>query len=165
MFWINDCFKVPYLRSFGNLFTIFHRSNDFKVSPVEDVDKGELEECCKNKAEAWSHPNVNGLNIRDFRKSCSSSRSLGGQGEDGEDSQGYPGGYCRDVKVKRHPGEKDNQNAGYVNLDEVVTNISFKVEVHEQTGEITWKRIKTSSMNSNIRPYIEVIFEKLIRLW
>ena len=134
---MSELFQISYLRGFGSLFSIFHRSNDFEVSPVEDVDKGEFKESSKNKTEAWSHPNINGLHVRDFRKGCCSSWSLGRERKHGEDTQGYTGGYCRDIQIKRHPGEKNNQDAWNVDLDKVITNISFKVEADVQTSEIT----------------------------
>ena len=68
-------------------------------------------------------------------------------------TQGYTSRYGALIQPEGHPGDDDQHTAGYVNLDEIVAELSFEEQIHLQTAVLPCRATRKSRRAGYIYVY------------
>ncbi len=117
------------------LFLRLHFVCGFFVPPSKHVNNAVFDERAKHKHETGRHPDVYGLNVGDTGETRHDTRRLRCHGEHGQQPQGDASRDSVNVDPERHPGEYDDEDAGYERLDQVIIELPSEMQLSEPTGE------------------------------
>ncbi|GBM74345.1 hypothetical protein AVEN_113380-1 [Araneus ventricosus] len=93
--------------------------------PHDNVDDGVLHEGGEHEQGAGGHEYVDGLDVGDGGQGLLGLSVLGGQGEQGGDAQGDPGGYGVGPNPERDPGHDDDEAGRDVGVEQVVSQAAL----------------------------------------
>ena len=101
----------------------------------QSVDDRIFNECSEDKDETGGHPNVNGFRDGTGWQAPHQSGALRRDRQDGQDAEGGSGRSRLWVDPEGQPGQKDDEEARNIGVEDVGLKASSQVEV----GSQTWK--------------------------